>query len=151
MTLMNQMEYSSEESINELPNDDQDLVKLFHLYLETNNFREARNLIRKHKEIQRLSPKDLNNEYPMKDYRFTSRNGVLSIDSTKAQNNKITFERKQVDINNEIDEFKSSQQVLNNHRLERLNEIEYKNKAITDDVNRCCDTINQILIWIHQQ
>ena len=145
------MEYSSDESANDERNDDQNPVKLFHLFLETNNLREARKLIRKYKEIQGLSPKELNNEYPLTDYRFTSRNGVLSIDSTKAQKNKISFEKQQTDINNEIDEFKSSQQVLNNHILERLNKLERKNNDITEALDRTIDAVNDILRWIHQQ
>lgn len=83
------MFYSSEESSNE----EQDPVKLFHLFIEANNLREARKLIRKYTEVQRLNPKELNNQYPLTNYRFTSRNGVLSIDSTKALNNKVSFEK----------------------------------------------------------
>lgn len=141
------MDYSSEESSNE----EQDPVKLFHLFIEANNLREARKLIRKYKEVQRLNPKELNNQYPLTNYRFTSRNGVLSIDSTKALNNKVSFEKQQTNINNEIDEFKSSQQILNNQILERLRTLEHKNKILKDALNQQANVINQIVSVINGQ
>ena len=142
----------SDESINEEESmNEQDPVSLFHLYLEANDLREARKLIRKHKEIQRLNPKELNTQYPLTNYKFTSRNGVLSIDSTKALNNKVSFEQQQTDFNNEIDEFKSSQRIINNQILERLMNLERKNKILTNALNQQSIVINQIVSVINGQ
>lgn len=153
------MDYSSDISIDEpvitqsinsnSSNEDKDPIKLFHLFMETNNLREARKLIRKYKEIQRLNPKELNKQYPMKDYRFTSRSGILTLDSIKALNNKVTFEKSQIDFNNEIDEFKSSQRVINNQLLEKIRELEYKNKMLIDKLNEYGSVINQIVAVIN--
>lgn len=142
------MDYLIEPSMNESLNEEQDPVKLFHLFIEANNLREAS---RKYKEIQRLNPKELNNQYQLTNYRFTSRNGVLSIDSTKELNNKVSFENHQANINNETDEFKSYQQILNNQILERLRTLEHKNNILTDALNQQSHIINQIVSVINGQ
>lgn len=146
------MSYSSDESMNEVDNDDdQNPVKLFHLFLESNNLREARKLIRKYEAIQRLSPKELNQQYQLTNYRFTSRNGVLSIDSTKALNNKVSFENQQTNFNNEITRFKETHNILIHQILDRLRSLEDKNNMISDVVNEQSNTINQIVAVLNGQ
>lgn len=141
------MDYSSEDAIDEpkSTSSNEDPIKLFHLFMETNKTREARKLIRKYKEIQRLNQQELNKQYPLNDYRFTSRNEVLTIDSIKALNNKVSFEKSQINFNNEIDEFKSSQRVINNQILEKIRELEYKNKMLINKLNEYGIAINQII------
>lgn len=124
---------------------DQDPVKLFHLFLDNNDLKEARKLIRKHEEIQRLNLKELNKEYPLNGYRFTSRNGVLSIDSTKALDNKVSFEQQQMNINNDFDEFKNKQRSLNVQLLESVRELEYKNKIMSNEIQNLTRSLSQVI------
>ena len=78
-------------------------------------------MIRDNTEIQKLDPKKLNKQFPLENYKFTSRNGILVIYSTKAELNKQTVTQRQNKLDDSFDEFRSE-----------MNEM---NKSITNELN----------------
>ena len=76
-------------------NSSTNIIKLFYNAIERNDLQTARKMIRDNTEIQKLDPKKLNKQFPLENYKFTSRNGILVIYSTKAELNKQIVTQRQ--------------------------------------------------------
>ena len=155
-----------EEQISE--NDEQDnvqtssspnIVQMFYNAIERNDLQTARKMIRDNTEIQKLDPKKLNKQFPLQNYKFTSRNGILVIYSTKAELNKQNVTQRQNKLNDSFDEFRSEIQEMNKNFADELNEllnkfcricsriaiIEQKNESNEQRLNSHANVINQLV------
>ncbi|KAK8839982.1 hypothetical protein M9Y10_031267 [Tritrichomonas musculus] len=120
MSIDNEHEYDNE---NESESDNEDSVQMFYDALQDNDLKKVRMLIRTKPELQKLNPKLLNKEYPLENYKFTSRSGNLVLLSSKSDAERKSFTHEQQKINEKYDDFRDSQLILNNQLINEYNEI----------------------------
>lgn len=106
-----------------------------------------------------MDPKKLNKQFPLENYKFTSRNGILVIYSTKAELNKQTVTQRQNKLDDSFDEFRSEMHEMNKSITNELNElinkfckicsrialIEQKNESNEQRLNSHANVINQLV------
>lgn len=140
-------------------NSSPNIIKLFYNAIERNDLQTARKMIRDNTEIQKLDPKKLNKQFPLENYKFTSRNGILVIYSTKAELNKQTVTQRQNKLDDSFDEFRSEMNEMNKSITNELNElinkfckicsrialIEQKNESNEQRLNSHANVINQLV------
>lgn len=140
-------------------NSSTNIIKLFYNAIERNDLQTARKMIRDNIEIQKLDPKKLNKQFPLENYKFTSRNGILVIYSTKAELNKQTVTQRQNKLDDSFDEFRSEMHEMNKSITNELNElinkfckicsriafIEQKNESNEQRLNSHANVINQLV------
>ena len=140
-------------------NSSPNIIKLFYNAIERNDLQTARKMIRDNTEIQKLDPKKLNKQFPLENYKFTSRNGILVIYSTKAELNKQTVTQRQNKLDDSFDEFRSEMHEMNKSITNELNGlinkfckicsrialIEQKNESNEQRLNSHANVINQLV------
>lgn len=123
------------DSINDLhenEEEEQQLYKQFYSYLSNKDIKNARNMLRKYNIFNNLKSRDLNHKFDLDNYKFTKRNGVLTLYKPNNKQEQQQLEELQRDIYN-LEEQENIAKL--EYKIEQIEKIAYKIEELECKLN----------------